>query len=358
MDFTRCILGLRSQRLQQLAKRSFGHATAAVYGALLRSVEGKVRAVRDDLRDYESQEDAENALPVSTIAEIAEILDPTVDLGSSIDGVGESKKHLANGLSKKRKKGTLDETDPHEASDSDEDNDHGGGENGYSSYRARAKRFEQIDAHLALLAEHGTQFCRRARAGSSSTEWRVPFPALTEVLVASELDATILARHGPIALRIVRLLRERGRLEEKTVASAAMMRIKDVRGILTELQFAGLLEAQELPKDNTRQPSRTIYLWYFDSFRVQNIVVQQCYKAMARTLRRVEVEKGKYRTIIEKAERSDIKGQESEKLGPGELGLLRQWREVEERLLSQVGRMDEVVCLLRDVAGSDVEMMT
>ncbi|TKA77390.1 hypothetical protein B0A55_03230 [Friedmanniomyces simplex] len=360
VDFTRCTLGLRSQRLQKLAKRLLGSATGAVYGALLRALEGKVRTVRDESAETLKEEDPEKTLPSSNLNQIAEILDPTVDLSSSIRGVGTSK-YLLNGTSKKGKKNRVIDNEfadigiKQELSDSEDDEPT---TNGFSSYRSHAKRVKMIEAHLLLLEEHPKAFCKRARPGSTSTEWGVDFETLTDALMQAELDTTIVAKYGSTHLRVVRLLRERGKLEEKQVASFAMMRVKDVRAVLTELQFHGLAEAQELPKDNQRQPSRTTYLWYFDPQRAESLILQQTYKAMVRTLQRIPVERENYRTVIEKAERTDIKGQEQEKLESNERHLLREWREIEERLLTQVARMDEVVALLRDCSGRNVSLAT
>ncbi|KAK3069224.1 RNA polymerase III subunit C82 [Teratosphaeriaceae sp. CCFEE 6253] len=359
VDFTRCTLGLRSQRLQQLAKRLLGGGTGAVYDAVLRCIEPKIRAVRTerDNIDPGDDPDPDRHLPSCTVTEIADMLDPAVDLGSSIKGVGNSKP-LANGTSKKGKKHVDSEFADigikQELSDSDDEPT----TNGLSSYRAHAKRAKMVEAHLMLLEEHPKAFCKRARPGSNSQEWRVNFDFLTDGLVQADLDSTILARFGKKALRIIRLLRERGKLEEKQVGSLAMMRIRDVRMTLTELQFAGLVDAQELPKDNQRQPSRTTYLWFFEPPRVQSLVLQQTYKAMSRTLQRVKVERQGFRAVIEKAERTDVKGYEETKLEQGDKALLRQWREMEERMLAQVARMDEVVGVLRDCGGRDVGLDT
>ncbi|KAK5118587.1 hypothetical protein LTR85_008052 [Meristemomyces frigidus] len=352
VDFSRCTMAMRSRRLEQHAKRYLGGVTAAVYGALLQTLEGKVRAVHDDLAP-DNSDDEESTLPCSTISEVAEILDPTIDLGASIKGL-PGDKTLTNGTNgKKRHDEFGDFGIKRELSDSEDEPT----TNGYTGYRDRAKRLSAIEAHLALLEEHARHFCKRTRAHGSN-EWRVDFPALNATLIEAELDATILARYGKLALRVVRLLRERGKLEEKQVASCAMMRIKDVRAILTELQFHGILEAQELPKDNARQPSRTLYLWFFDTFRVQHLFLQQTYKGMARTMQRIPVERERYRTVIEKAERTDVKGREQEKLEQPEKQALREWREAEERLLAQVDRMDQMVALLRDFSGKDTSLTT
>ena len=227
--------------------------------------------------------------------------------------------------------------------------------NGFTPYRERNKRTSLIEAHLSLLEEHHTNLCVRTRPGSQ--EWRVNFAALTDTLIEAEIDSTISARPGGnTALRVIRILRARGRLDEKQVASFAMLRIKDVRSCLTELQFSGFVEAQELPKDTGRQPSRTVYLWYCDTRRVQSILLQSTYKSMTRTLQRVEVERERYLPIITKAERSDVQGQEEKKLGASDKATLRAWKERRERLLVQVSRMDDMVALLRDFSGKDTSL--
>ena len=352
VDFARCTLALRSRRLQKHAKRSLGGITAEVYGALLQTLEGKVRAVSDDFGP-DAGDDEEGALPVANVSEVAEILDPTIDLTASIKGLATGKS-MPNGSGKKAKIEDDEFAELGIKREQPEDEDEPE-TNGFNTYRDRAKRLSLIEQHLSLLEEDGNQFCKRVRAHGGN-EWRVNFPVLTSTLIDAELDSTIKSRYGHIALRVVRMLRVRGKLEEKQVASQAMMRIKDVRSILTELQFHGILEAQELPKDNARQPSRTLYLWYFDTVRVQSLILQQTYKAMTRTLQRIPVERERYRTIIEKAERTDIKGREQEKLEAVEKQALREWREIEERLLAQVARMDEVVALLRDFSGKDTSL--
>ncbi|KAF2771609.1 hypothetical protein EJ03DRAFT_388087 [Teratosphaeria nubilosa] len=354
VDFPRCTLAMRSHALEQLAKRFLGSVTASVYGALLQTLESKIQ----DLDEVVEGDDDERHLPLSTLTEVAEVLDPTLELATSIKGLS-SGKDVLNGVHKKGKHQIIEEEDfseigvKRERPSDDEDEPT---TNGFTSYRDRAKRIQHIEQHLSLLEEHPKQFCKRARKHGGSNEWLVDLRALTDKLIDAELDSVVGARYGKTALRLTRLLRERGKLDEKQVGLFAMMRLKDVRAILTELQFHGILDAQELPKDASRQPSRTAYLWFFDTKRVQSMITQQTYKAMSRTIQRVFVERESYRGVIDKAERSDVKGREQEKLEQVEKTTLRAWRETEERLFSQVARMDEVVALLRDYNGKDTSM--
>ncbi|KAI7575686.1 hypothetical protein KC343_g22535, partial [Hortaea werneckii] len=145
VDFTRCVLSLRSRRLQQYAKRFMGGVSAEVYGALLQVLEGKSRSVRDELAP-EDDEDEEEKLPVANISEVAEVLDPTIDLGATIKGLASSN-GVPNGVGKHKTE--ADDGIKREESDDEEK------PNGFTSYRDRAKRMSLIEAHLSLLEEHG-----------------------------------------------------------------------------------------------------------------------------------------------------------------------------------------------------------
>ena len=366
VNFTKCGIGLRSQRLEQMASRFLGPVAAAVYGAMLRAAESKVKVLRDTskLEDsgYGSEAEEEGAavkvenpaLVVVNDNEVYELLDKSLDLTSTIKGAVLSRK-LPNGTGNHRNKPKIemDEDDDtqlgvkREAQSNSEDDRPE--TNGLKPIKVRIKRMHHIDMHLQLLAEHPKGFCIRRSTGSR--ESRIDFPALTKTLIQAELDTMIEANFGKLPTRLVRMLREKGKLDEKQIAAMSMLRIKEIRTTLTALSFSGLAEVQELPKDAGRQPSRSLYLWYFDEERVRGFYVQTVYVAMARLLQRLQVEKGRAKAVIEKAERV-----EHEVLNEKERVQLRQWREVEERLLVQVGRMDGLVAVLRDFGGDDVEL--
>lgn len=354
VNFDRCVLALRSHRLEQMAESYFGPVTAHVYGALLRILEGRVKANDRDAKEFDPEdEDEELDLPSATTAEVGEILDPSIDLTQSIQGAAEIYKSLTSESRPKKKRKPVnnefaDIGIKQEVISDSEDEDQIGG------YQQRQQRLHLIDEHLKLLQEHHVGFCRKI-GNAGGGEWRVNFPALTDTLVHTDIDSVILARFSKTHIRIIRLLRERGRLEEKQVAAFSMMRVKDVRTILTELQFAGLVEAQELPKDAGRVPGRTLYLWAYNPTRVSSLLLQQTYQAMARTLTRLRVERENYKGAIEKA---NMIGPNQEALSQMERETLMQWREMEEKLLVQVQRMDEFVALLRDFSGKDTSLIS
>lgn len=212
----------------------------------------------------------------------------------------------------------------------------------------RESSMSSIKQHLHLLAEDEHEFVRLTDKDNGLVEWSVDFSALSRQLRQYELERTITARFGTLATRMVRIFLDKGKLDEKQISNLALIHQKQMRAALTVMHEAGHLELQEVPRDNNRQPSRTMFLWYFDPERCRHLVLEQTYKAMARCLQRVKVERLAIQTLIDKAERTDVVGKEDQYLSVDERVVLSRWREKEERILGEVGRLDELVGVLRD----------
>ena len=358
VNFEKCTLLLRNKRLEQMAHYFLGPTAAAVFGALLRSLEKrewKAKAKAERIKPEDSGGEDEDLLPSATDLEVLEQLDKAIDLTL---GVQIEKPSLPNGSTKPK----VLSDDPNEAelgikiekeSDDEEDDPP---INGFRTLKERNKRLTLVTMHLNILAEHKKRFVKRTLDNKAS---RLDIPALTSKLIQDELDAMVGNRYSPIETRIVRCLRDRGKLEEKSLQSMTMMRLMPLRMHLTFLQFAGICDSQEIPKDASRQPNRVLHLWAFNERRVVGRYLQDSYQAMSRCLQRLRVERdGKFRAVIDKAERVDVKGREQELLNLAEKGLLKEWRETEERLLVQVDRLDDLVGVLRDFSGTDTSLIT
>ena len=360
---------LRNQRLEKMAHYYLGPVTSAVFGALLKSIEHTVveskikpQTVKpetvkpDTTKTEEDSEDEEDYLPSITDVEVLEHLNKTIDLAAGVK-VPKSASNLPNGVSKRK----VLSDDPDEAElgikvekDSD-DEDEDPPAYGYRSLKERNKRLSLVGMHLNILAEHPKRFVKRSWDSKAS---RIDIAALNSKLVREEVDTMIGNRYSNIETRIVRCLRERGKLEEKQLQAMTMMRQQPLRIHLTFLQFAGICDSQELPKDASRQPNRVLHLWQFHEQRVVNDYLHRAYQGMSRSLQRLRVEReGKFRGVIEKADRADVKGREQELLNSQEKKLLKEWREVEERVLVQVDRLDDLVGVLRDFPGDNHALM-
>ena len=163
-----------------------------------------------------------------------------------------------------------------------------------------------------------------------------------------ELERTINARFGPTAARMTRVLYDKGKLEEKQVGQLGLVQQKELRKMLALMQESGYMDVQEVPRDNSRQPSRNIYLWSYDQDHCRSVVLERVYKTMCRLLQRYEHEKMGVSSVLDKAQRTDVQGHEEEFLSKTEQAALRAWESKEEKLLVQLARLDELVMLFKD----------
>ena len=214
---------------------------------------------------------------------------------------------------------------------------------------------QQVKQHLMLLAEDPCHFVTEVEQATAAgggarkhERWTVDFRSLVRTLRQHELENIVRERFGGVALRLMRILVEKGKLEEKQIINLALVRQREIRVTLTAMHEAGYLELQEVPRDNTRTPPRTIYLRYFHADRCRQLVLEDMYKTMARLLQRSGCERARLGPLLDKAERTDVKGNEARYLTEPERQALQAWRSKEERLLVQLTRLDRLVGVFRD----------
>lgn len=384
INYEKCTVALRNQSLVDLASNRIGETTSHIYAELLRLIEPYIPRCRLDPKVDGVGKEAEDTIPegpsVST-AELSLALSKSINVASGI-GKAPSEKIDTKKLEAARgKKRGADEADVDDAASSDEDDeddedvnyngnmegveqDSGNNEedpfvDGLKSKTKKIKvtfqegpedrqnRMLQIRNHLMLLAGDDRRFVRKCGVGHQG-EWTVDFEALVESLKEFELDTLIMKNFGRTGHRLARIMRKLGKLDEKQLPTLAMMKQKDVRTKLVEMQMAGFVDIQEVPRDNNRATSRTIFLWYFDNERVSTIVLDNIYKAMARCLQRLEVEKRQSNDIISLVERTDVRGNEEQMLSGEQMNKLREIQGKEDKLLAQVARLDELVGIFRD----------
>ncbi|KAH0537160.1 hypothetical protein FGG08_006030 [Glutinoglossum americanum] len=365
------VVAFRNQEFVNLSEKRIGSTTALVYAELLRRLEARIDRCKDDLAPPGMPDGGEESPSISTL-ELSATLSKDIELINSIGKAPpikvEAKVQNISASRRKRRRLEVGASVVGDASsDGDEDDaedgnisavdsgsdDHWGDEDfgipalGSPLARDQKNRMAEIKRHLQLLAEDSYHFVRLV-GNRGLGEWTVDFEALTKILKQVELEGIITERFDGIATRLVRVLTEKGKLDEKQVSNISLLKQKETRAALTSLYESGFIQLQEVPRDANRQPSRTIYLWYFDMERCRQLVLQDCYKAMARCLQRANTEKEKMRPLLAKAERTDVVGREDHYLSKIERTALQNWREKEERLLGQVARLDRLVGIFRD----------
>ena len=202
--------------------------------------------------------------------------------------------------------------------------------------------------HLLLLSQATPTFLSRHAATKTTPEsFSIPFTSINAHLRTTTVLATANARFGTTATRLIRILQQKGRLDEKTISSLALLRQKDVRSILAFLQKEQFLELCELPRDAQRSASKSFWLWWWDETRVANRVIEDSYKTMANLIKRMKVEREDIYELLKKSEREDVQGNEDKYLNDKERQELKEWRDMEERIWGEVARLSETVSTLK-----------
>lgn len=158
-------------------------------------------------------------------------------------------------------------------------------------------------------------------------------------------------KHGPEGLRILRLLLDTGKMDEKQISKVVMLAPKDVRPLLVALSADSLISTQEVPKSADRNPARTFYLWHVDLQKAFSVILGNVYKTLYNIMarRRAEREISEVSVVLDKCERSDVSQDES-LLTRLERDLLKEWQTKQTKLGVLEMRVEEIVFLLKDLA--------
>lgn len=333
VNYEKLDVALRNARFVDLAEQDAPSVTAEVYECLLRRVEYVTQHCRDSEEiPREGEEGEQYSIPIDT-QKLVHDLDPHLDLSGSIGPADPSQ--TVNRRGKRPLENGVNGDDEHHDDTQEADASTG------------PSRAYEINQHLNLLAYPPYNLTSKIDP-HGIIKWRVGFRGLARKLRHLELERLIETRYGDVALRVVRVLRAKGKLDEKRLQEISLLPFKDLRQTLASMQSGGFVDLQEVPKDAQRQPSKTIFLWYHDPDRVCSSMLEDTYKAMSRTLQRIKFERDRLRDFLEKTERSDVKGHEEEYLTEPELELLRRWRAKEALLLAEVARLDDMVAVFRD----------
>ncbi|KAI0914556.1 RNA polymerase III subunit RPC82 [Ustulina deusta] len=377
LNFDKCLVELRNQKLTEHVEDFVGETTAQVFAALLACLCKKVYRCQHDQHTIMTEEEEETyfAGVRVTTEEIFDHLLPGVDVSTGI-GTASEEDIDVRFAEKIRKyppqiqgshlQGTLDEGDEILGSD-DEDYDpngerlkgahvnghHGsiaqngtkfGGDHSGEGQSSRTEQMRQMRQHLLILAEAKQQFVRHC----GHNEWTVDFGPLVQQLRYVELDTMIEDNFGRQGLRLTRILREKGKLDDKTLPAMALMRKPDVHVKMAEMEMAGFLEVQEVPRDNNRAANRTMFFWFFDEARTLKRVLDNAYKSMVRCLERLEVERYNKRGALATADRTDVQGNEEARLRGDIYNEYLEFLDIEKKLLIQVSRLDDLVSIFQD----------
>ena len=324
MNHDKVVVLLRNQHLVSLAAQRVGKSAAHTYARLLSQFEECPFQVREDSEPSPEAEDSPGDLPEIDMNRLLLSINADDDLESHEDAADHQSRHTSH---------------------NDSGVSYGNGHSNGDSSKSEPIGVATIELELSALAEAPYEFVSR---DPDNLKWTVDLKKLAIHVRNQEVFGVVKALHGDVAVRIIRILLEHGKLDERLLQEIALVSAKDLRQTLARLKAAGFIELQEVPREPQRQPSRTLYLWFYDPDRVRRMLVDDSYKCQTRCFQRLEIERRKIRSTLEKAERSDVKGNEEELLSQAELDVLLKWNRTEAWLLGEIIRLDNFVAVFRD----------
>ncbi|EMR09749.1 hypothetical protein PNEG_01934 [Pneumocystis murina B123] len=212
------------------------------------------------------------------------------------------------------------------------------------NYRERLKHIVQ---HLEALSQDSYPLLFKIEAKHFG-KWKVDYKQLSCLLQELEYEKIIEHKFGYIATRLLRIIREKGKVDEKQLASIAFLKQQSIRPILMALTEIGALDIQEIPRRSERQPSSIYFLWFHRFERAKSILIDSIYQEISYYHRHLKNELKQRQKLLTKIERTDVQEHEKELLPVNEQQELKYFRAIEEKILIQISRLDRLIMILRD----------
>lgn len=126
------------------------------------------------------------------------------------------------------------------------------------------------DQYLKVLEEDRVRFVQRV-GDEGGGAFEVCFSSSFQSLAVAAVENAVLEKFGSKALRIFRVVRDRGYAEETQIQSAVMVPTKETKLLTYQLLENNFIHLQELRKSATvgSAHQKTFFLFYCDLNRVR-----------------------------------------------------------------------------------------
>lgn len=148
---------------------------------------------------------------------------------------------------------------------------------------------EALDT-LEFLSMERPGFLSRFSTNTEVLSYTLSLGKIIHHLKVKHVEGVVVQKFGDRGCRIFRLLLAKRMLEQKQVADAAMLPIRDAREELYKLMKEELVSVQEVPKTSDRAPARTFYLFYVDLPAVLRNITAEMYRSLSNIRARLEHE--------------------------------------------------------------------
>ncbi|KAI7866936.1 RNA polymerase III subunit RPC82-domain-containing protein [Mucor mucedo] len=205
---------------------------------------------------------------------------------------------------------------------------------------------DTVRGYITLLKTDAAGFVK-SKDERGANQYAVNFEKLRYTMKRKVMEGLVQERYGVATCRIMRILIERGKLDESQVQKLAMLPPKDTREKLALLKTKGFVEIQEIPRSADRAPGRCFHLWYVPVEKCYQELLVDSYRIICNLQQRKQNELAIRKRLIDKINRKDVI-ENPELLGEGEKREIAAMDKILERLEVSKSRMDSVVMILRD----------
>ncbi|KAI8378749.1 RNA polymerase III subunit RPC82-domain-containing protein [Choanephora cucurbitarum] len=205
---------------------------------------------------------------------------------------------------------------------------------------------EVVRGYITLLKTDPAGFVK-SKDERGANQFAVNFEKLRFTMKRKMIEGLVRERYGVATCRIMRILIERGKLDESQVQKLAMLPPKDTREKLALLKTKGFCEIQEIPRSADRAPSRCFHLWYVPLEKCYQELLVDAYRAICNLQQRKEYELSIRKRLIDKVNRKDVV-ENPDLLSESEKKEIANMDKIVERLEVAKSRIDTLIMILRD----------
>lgn len=177
----------------------------------------------------------------------------------------------------------------------------------YCAIFARSEDVSGKSNTTRFLAPASDSTLKTAGGSKVASSFTIEYSNIAEHIRRDLLRNVVEEKFGGAAIRIMNILREKGKLEEKHISKLGLVSISETRDLCSRLFHASLLGLQEVPKTKDRDPAKTFFLWFVDEAKCRAWLLDHLYQSLARLGQRRNEEMRRQLTLLRKVERTDVK---------------------------------------------------
>ncbi|KAI7908135.1 uncharacterized protein BX663DRAFT_493093 [Cokeromyces recurvatus] len=206
---------------------------------------------------------------------------------------------------------------------------------------------EVVEGYFKLLQTDQAGFLKY-RDDLGGNHYSVNFKKLRYVMKRTIFENFLNDQFGIVCCRIVRILLDKGKLEETQIQKLAMLPLKDVRCKLNILMKHSIVEIQEVPRSSDHSTGRSFHLWFVSLDKCFEELLLNIYQTIVNLQQRKEEELLRRKRLINKLNRIDVI-ENRDLLNKIDQAEVAKMENVVEKIEVAKERLDELVMILQDI---------